>query len=1007
MIKSKIFSKLLSIALCMTILLSQGIILGADAYAEDVSPENIQTQGWDFENNELADWTASGIFPTVENGMVSFASAQDAYLENNAEIDADVFKYLVVKARSSASVNMKFSFIANGGDEYAEADTIQMSASTEDFKGFTEYVFDLSKISEWSGACTRIKLEFDASDADIDIEDIVFYSSYDTGELSNEYHIPVNATEETNLGAKLTLYGTTLGDFGNKTSWDISNLESSGRAMVLWFTDLNIPSDVYNKMVIKLKTNKNVTVSSPFIKTSESGSWITNIPSPILTADGDYTYYVMDLSKVNAYSGFLTEMQFRLELPEGDTGFTAKIADVFVADVFIPSKKPDGYDPDTVDKIGLYTYDEITSDRGTVTLTPYLRYADGRESDDVNLVKWSVSDENIATVNDNGVVTGNNNGTVTVRAAYKFDESVFGEVLIYVSGQTMPYTVTYDKNTTDTVTNMPEPNKWAKIGFTFANVIPERRNYKFLGWALTPDGDTVESVDVTENITVYAKWAEIPPVPTFWSFEKETEGWTADGDAENLRIENGAAVMDVTGGNPNFVSPDMSGGNVVLGDGSDGTLNYIRLRIKNKTNGPATGKILFSTSTHTLNGTNDNVSFSVPNNTNDFVDVYARMTDASEWKGTLNQIRIDGVDGTPTATGGTIVIDEIELMSISNETVIFKKDFDDEAEADALSGISKWDNTISQASDPTNTINKIMKVNVTNRYGNWAVSAKLNKGDKYKFKYKIKRLTDAQLILREVIYGTDNQLLGQRTPGIDWTTNQSVFTVSHDTAKSVGIFSEGTGLGEYLVDNVTLTRFDDFAVCDKSRVKDGATDVDIYDNINILFNETVSAPETGKVHIYDKDNNEISVSGVLADQTTLSVKHDALQSNKEYTLVIDTISDNGGRTAENLSIKFKTKDDIEVSGLKFASVSGNSASVMGTVVNNLNTRQTLILKLWEYNGDTMTALPREYFITAQPGVNNVNHIFENISNNATSISASVWVDNDNIRPVSNSINSKA
>ena len=54
----------------------------------------------------------------------------------------------------------------------------------------------------------------------------------------------------------------------------------------------------------------------------------------------------------------------------------------------------------------------------------------------------------------------------------------------------------------------------------------------------------------------------------------------------------------------------------------------------------------------------------------------------------------------------------------------------------------------------------------------------------------------------------------------------------------------------------------------------------------------------------------------------------------------------------------------------------------------------------------MTALPHEYFITVQPGVNNVNHIFENITDNATSISASVWADNDNIRPVSKSINSK-
>lgn len=1450
----------------MTIL-GQGIMLGFNTYAEDISPEDIKTQGWDFENNELADWTASGILPDVENGMVSFASAPDAYLENNAEIDADVFKYLVVKSRSSASVNMKFSFIANGGDEYAAADMIRMSATTEDFKGFTEYVFDLSKISEWSGTCTHIRLEFDASDADIDIEDIMFYSAYDTGDsiVPIEYRIPIVADEQASQGTKLTLYGTTLGDFGSKTSWDISSLESTGRAMILWFTGLGLPTDTYGKMVIKLKSSKKVTVTSPFIVTTDSGGWITSVPTPKTSSDGDYIYYVFDLDEINGYSGDLKEIQYRINLAESEeSGFIADIADVYIADTFVPKKDPSEIDHDKIDKIGLYSdSDEITEDNGTVTLTPYLRYADGRETKDVNLVtdtvngqlklnpdgtatvigqlngtvkikafrpdtdlyaektiavsnqpdrlaanefklmtfgnsitfhwpaeslgwtgkwgmaassqdkdyvhrlqyyltqkygqgtvdqvygcgpdsnptqlglgegdigydsidqkfidnlpvlvqrakdeganiitiqmgenvktnpteenyknaleymvnafkseipdaviilctsfrgnpesglvkgtaaaaeelgityaplhtlntkenkayeqftnegvarhpgdvgmdniaklmfdaintqlsanerthyttpptgveisdgereiteasgtlqlnasvlpastaqdiKWSVSDENIAKINDSGLLTGYNNGTVTVKATCRFDESLYDEVEITVSGQTIPYTVTYDKNTIDNVTNMPEPNKWAKIGFTFDKVFPERKYCKFLGWALTPDGDAVEYVDVTEDITVYAKWGEaaawyfdrdgylegwtgenafhfksesgvmtavatemdtssdrvlkfnspllnvlpagknfksvmikmknsdfnkdskmkvklttsggvksfdapvssteweeyrfpltndmgtitgiqiiptnidctvqideiyfsdyeIPTVPTLWTFEKGTEDWNVGGDAKNPRIENGAAVMDVTGGDPNFISPDMSGGNISLGDGSDDTINYIRLRIKNKTNGPATGKVFFATATHNLNGSNDNVSFSIPNNTNDFVDVFVRMTDASEWKGTLKQFRIDGADGTPAASSGTIEIDEIELMSISNETVVFKKEFDDASDTDALAGISKWDNAISQAVDPADSENKVMKVNITNRYGNWAVSTKLNKGNKYKFKYKIKRLTDAHLILREVIYGTDNQLLSQRIPGTDWTTNQSVFTVSHDTAKSIGVYCEGAGLGEYLVDNAVLTIFDDFAVCDKSRVKDGVTNVDIYDNINILFNETVSAPEAGKVHIYDKDNNEISVSGVLANQTTLSVKHDALQSNEEYTLVIDKISDNGGRTAENISIKFKTKDDIEVSGLKFASVSGNNASVTGTIVNNLNTQQTLILKLWEYNGDTMTALPHEYFITVQPGVNNVNHIFENITDNATSISASVWADNDNIRPVSKSINSK-
>lgn len=1461
MSKNRIFNNLLSIALSF-VMLSQGIMLETSVYAESLPAETVLTQGWDFEDNMLIDWTAQGFTPTIEKGMVSFTSTADCYLENTAEIDADIFKYLVVKARSNSSDDMKFSFKTNGETEYGTAIAIPMSATTDEFKGFTEYIFDLSENAEWLGTYTQGKLEFGTST--VDIEDITFYSAYDKGETANEYHIPINATEQTSQGAKLTLYGTTLGEFNSKSAWNISELESTGRAMILWFTGLSLPTDTYGKMVIKLKSSKNVTVSSPFIVTTDSGGWITSIPSSTSTPNGDYIYYVIDLSEINGYSGDLKEIQFRISLPESEeSGFIADIADVYVADKFVPVKDPSEIEHDKIDKIGLYSSDdEINTDNGTITITPYLRYADGRENKDVNLVtdtvngqlklnsdgtatvigqlngtvkikafrpdtdlyaektitisnqpdrlaanefklmtfgnsitfhwpaeslgwkgkwgmaassqdkdyvhrlqyyltqkygqgtvdqvygcgpdsnptqlglgegdigfdsidqkfidnlpvlvqrakdesaniitiqmgenvktnpteenyknalelmvnefkkeipdaviilctsfwgnpesglvkgtaaaaeelgityaplhtlntkankaydqftnegvarhpgdagmdniaklmfdaintqlsanerthyttpptgvkitdgereitaaggtlqlnagvlpastaqdiKWSVSDENIAKVTDDGLLTGYNNGTVKVRATCRFDESLYDEIEITVSGQTIPYTVTYDKNTTDTVTNMPEPNKWAKTGFTFDKVFPERTYYKFLGWALTPDGDVVESVDVTDNITVYAKWEEmiawyfdregylegwtgenafhfkseagvmsavatevdaasdrvlkfnspllnilpadkgfrsiiikmknsafkqdskmkvkltasggvkefeapinsagweeyrfpiaddigvitgiqiiptnidctvqideiyfsdyeIPAVPASWSFETGTEGWSVGGDAQNLRIENNAAVMDITGGDPNFISPDVSDGNIALGDGSDGTFNYIRLRIKNKTDGPATGRVFFATGAHNINGANDNVSFSIPNHTNDYTDVFVRMTDAPEWNGVLKQLRIDGVDGTPAATTGTIMIDEIELMSISNETVIFNKEFDDADETDALAGISKWDNTISQAADPTDAGNKVMKVNITNRYGQWSIPVSFEKGDKYKFKYKIKRLADPQLIVREVVYGADNQLLNQRIPGTDWTTNQTIFTVSYDTAETIGIYGEGAELGEYLVDNVILTRFDDFAVCDQSRIKDGVTGVDIYDNINILFNETVLAPDCDNVHIYDKDNNEITVNGVFANQTTLSVKHEALQCNEEYTLVIDTISDNGGRIAGDIRIGFKTKEDVEVAGLEFTSVSDNSAAVTGTIVNNLNTPQTLILKLWEYGNSTMTALPQEHSIVVAPGVNTISKTFDGITDNAETISSSVWTDNENIRPVSKSIKS--
>lgn len=66
------------------------------------------------------------------------------------------------------------------------------------------------------------------------------------------------------------------------------------------------------------------------------------------------------------------------------------------------------------------------------------------------------------------------------------------------------YTLTYYKNTTDTVTNMPDPNpqtetsNTGKVTFPISNARPVREGYNFLGWAGKQDA-TEPSVKPTEN----------------------------------------------------------------------------------------------------------------------------------------------------------------------------------------------------------------------------------------------------------------------------------------------------------------------------------------------------------------------------------------------------------------------------------------------------------------------------------------------------------------------------
>lgn len=86
------------------------------------------------------------------------------------------------------------------------------------------------------------------------------------------------------------------------------------------------------------------------------------------------------------------------------------------------------------------------------------------------------------------------------------------------------YTLNYYKNTTDTVTNMPEPNPQTEksntgmVTFTVSSAIPAREGYNFLGWNGKPDateptvmpGNTITTPRETTNL--YAVWeSKTPP----------------------------------------------------------------------------------------------------------------------------------------------------------------------------------------------------------------------------------------------------------------------------------------------------------------------------------------------------------------------------------------------------------------------------------------------------------------------------------------------------------------
>lgn len=87
------------------------------------------------------------------------------------------------------------------------------------------------------------------------------------------------------------------------------------------------------------------------------------------------------------------------------------------------------------------------------------------------------------------------------------------------------YTLNYYKNTTDTVTNMPEPNPQTEksntgmVTFNVSSAIPAREGYNFLGWNGKPDateptvmpGNTITTPRETTNL--YAVWESKTPPP--------------------------------------------------------------------------------------------------------------------------------------------------------------------------------------------------------------------------------------------------------------------------------------------------------------------------------------------------------------------------------------------------------------------------------------------------------------------------------------------------------------
>lgn len=155
------------------------------------------------------------------------------------------------------------------------------------------------------------------------------------------------------------------------------------------------------------------------------------------------------------------------------------------------------------------------------------------ETADSNIT-WTSGNEKIATVDASGKVTPVNNGTVTITAKSVYG-TASGSKTITVTGQAQHFKLTYAAGTDDAVTNLPEADEYAKGAYTLSSQAPARAGYKFAGWALKENGETVSELEITADTTVYAVWE----FAYSWSFNTDGYAEGVSMNAFNVTVKDG------------------------------------------------------------------------------------------------------------------------------------------------------------------------------------------------------------------------------------------------------------------------------------------------------------------------------------------------------------------------------------------------------------------------------------------------------------------------------------
>ena len=122
------------------------------------------------------------------------------------------------------------------------------------------------------------------------------------------------------------------------------------------------------------------------------------------------------------------------------------------------------------------------------------------------------------------------------------ETGITGDITVYAKLTAKTYQISYNANTTDTVTNMPTANQLKTHGLAekLSETVPTREGYTFLGWGTTATATAAsyqpgDMYSVDGDITLYAVWQQKTYTITFSS-------------GEGYSLHNGHASMTVAHG---------------------------------------------------------------------------------------------------------------------------------------------------------------------------------------------------------------------------------------------------------------------------------------------------------------------------------------------------------------------------------------------------------------------------------------------------------------------------